>query len=196
MDAKAAIQIPPGSDVRVYGGYVTVPGTCDILVRGDCILVIENQAGARGIGDAALGFPVRITASGGAKISVNGVAQLNLPEEVTVTAPHRATFTLSAASSRTPIRVPQGTITLVGPLWAVILAAVVTTFSVGAQLGMATLLTTYFLDVSTLERSLTWLVAVAIGLFSVWYGVTAIRALADPQPGSSMSSTPGTSFTL
>jgi len=37
---------------------------------------------------------------------------------------------------------------------------------------------------------------VAIGGFALWYGVAAIRTLADPQPGSSMSAAPGTSFTL
>jgi hypothetical protein len=67
---------------------------------------------------------------------------------------------------------------------------------VGAQIGTATLLTTYFLDPGTLGRSLTWLVAVVVGLFSVWYGIASIRALTDPQPGSSLSSTAGTSFTL
>jgi hypothetical protein len=210
MEAGGTIQIPPESDVRIYGGYVTMPGSSDILLRGDCVLVIESKAdalavkpsaaqvaeGAPGTGSASLGFPVRITAHSGAKISVTGVAHLNLPEAVMVTAPRRRTFSLSPTSSRTPIRVPQGTSTLVGPLWAIIAAAVITTFSVGAQLGVAALLTTYLLGASTLEQSLTWLIAGLIGLFSVWYGVTAIRTLADPQPGSSMSGTAGTSFTL
>ncbi len=200
LDASATISVPPECDIRVYGGYVTVPGTSDVLLRGDCILVIGNNAidaGTLAVGSGtALGFPVRITVRGGAKISVNGVARLDLPDAVLVTAARRAAFTISAASSRTPIRVPQGTNTLVGPLWAVVAAAVVTTFTVGAQLGLAALLTTYLLGADTLGRSLTWVVAGAIGLFTVWYGVTAIRALADPQPGSSMSSTAGTSFTL
>jgi hypothetical protein len=33
-------------------------------------------------------------------------------------------------------------------------------------------------------------------MFLLYYSTTAIRALADPQPGSSMSAVPGTSFTL
>lgn len=39
----------------------------------------------------------------------------------------------------------------------------------------------------------------AIGLVAILmlvYAVTAISALADPEPGSSTSATPGTSFTL
>jgi hypothetical protein len=130
VEAGSAIAVPPGGQIRVYGGYMTVPGSSDILLRGDCVLAVDNESGTLavapcagetaegepGTGTAALGFPVRITVHSGARISVTGVARLNVPESVTVTAPRRRTFSLSAASSRTPIRVPQGTSTLVGPL--------------------------------------------------------------------------------
>lgn len=197
VDSGCTVQIPPDSDIRILGAYVTLPGTPDILARGDCILVIRNDTGALTAGATSLMFPVRVTVRSGAKITVTGVGQFSLPKKaVTVTAPRRKTFDLPDASARLPMRIPQGTNTLVGTLRTVVAAAAFTTFSVGAQLGIATLLTTYLAGASAVGLSLTWVISVAIGLFSAWYGVTAIRSLADPQPGSSMSSTAGTSFTL
>jgi len=41
-----------------------------------------------------------------------------------------------------------------------------------------------------------WVLVGCIAGFTLRYSVTAISALTDPQPGSSMSGTAGTSFTL
>jgi hypothetical protein len=207
VNAGNAIQIPPGSQICVLGGWITLPGTCDVLVQGDSVLVIKNQLGALNIAGSgapadgsqqsatSLKFPVRMTIHGGAKITVTGVAEIvRLPDPVPVTAPHRRNFELSR--DRLPVRIPQATSTLVGPLWAVILAAFCTIFGVGAQLGIAGVLAIHFSNANTAGLWCAWIISIAVGLFTLWYSTTAIRALADPQPGSSMSSTTGTSFTL
>jgi hypothetical protein len=51
-------------------------------------------------------------------------------------------------------------------------------------------------EVNTFGRWVAFFILLALGIFTLWYSVTAIKALADPQPGSSMSNTAGTSFTL
>jgi hypothetical protein len=51
-------------------------------------------------------------------------------------------------------------------------------------------------EASTFGRWLAFVLLFAVGIFTLTYSITAIRTLADPQPGSSMSSTAGTSFTL
>ena len=78
----------------------------------------------------------------------------------------------------------------------VLLAAMVTMFGAGAELGILTVLTVWFSELSTAWLVIAWLVAAFVAIFALGYSVTAIRSLADPQPGSSMSSTAGTSFTL
>lgn len=52
---------------------------------------------------------------------------------------------------------------------------------------------------SEASGGLRWTMLVSIGLVAVLtlvYAVTAVSAPADPEPGSSTSSSPGTSFTL
>jgi hypothetical protein len=41
-----------------------------------------------------------------------------------------------------------------------------------------------------------WVIPAVAGIGLIVYGATAIRALADPTPGSSMGAGSGTSFTL
>ena len=93
-------------------------------------------------------------------------------------------------------RWPQGSSSLIGTLGMVILAALVTVFGVGAELGLVAVLMVGLSDASIVGRGFAAAALAGVALFTLWYSVTAIRALADPQPGSSMSSTAGTSFTL
>ena len=83
-----------------------------------------------------------------------------------------------------------------GNLRMILGAGVLTMFGIGAEIGIAGVLA-YGLS----EASLPWrwgMLAVAglVGLLAIAYSVTAIRAIADPRPGSSISATSGTSFTL
>jgi hypothetical protein len=72
----------------------------------------------------------------------------------------------------------------------------VSTAGVGAQLGIAGVLLYDYSDASTDGRRIALALIGIVAMFLLYYSTTAIRALADPQPGSSMSAVPGTSFTL
>jgi hypothetical protein len=77
-----------------------------------------------------------------------------------------------------------------------IVSALVTMFAVSAELGIAGVLAFRLSDASTTGHWIGLIIAAVVALFTLYYSTTAIRTLADPRPGSSLSSTSGTSFTL
>jgi hypothetical protein len=145
-----------------------------------------------GPADIALPCPVFLTAPSGAKITVTGQADVELPAGLAMTAPRRKAYALGQPLHLT---VPQPANALGASMRLVIVAALLTVFGVGAQLGIAGVLA-YFSDASTTGRWTTFGLLGAVAVFLLYYSTTAIRSLADPQPGSSMSAAPGTSFTL
>jgi hypothetical protein len=68
-------------------------------------------------------------------------------------------------------------------------------FGIGAQLGIAAVLMALS-DATLTGQIFAWVALGVVTLITLAYSMTAIRALADPQPGSSISATAGTSFTL
>ena len=121
-----------------------------------------------------------------------GQADVELPAGLAMMAPRRKAYVLPYARHLT---VPAPANTLGASMRLVIVAALLTVFGVGAQLGIAGVLA-YFSDASTTGRWTTFALLGAVAAFLLYYSTTAIRSLADPQPGSSMSAAPGTSFTL
>lgn len=219
VEAGHTVQVPLGSLITILAGRIALPGGSDVIVHGASILLISDDPGIGhdpGIGndsgalviagsdvtavhdrpddDVTLHFPVRMGLPAGAKITVTGGAEVTLPVGTRITAPQRRTFELT--SQRSQFRMPQGNNTINGTMRIVILAALCTIFGVGAEIGIAAVLTVGFSDASTAGRWIAGVLSAAVGLFALYYSTTAIRALADPQPGSSMSATPGTSFTL
>lgn len=142
--------------------------------------------------DIPLPCPVFLTAPSGAKITVTGQADVELPAGLAMTAPRRKAYALGRPLHLT---VPQPANTLGASMRLVIVAALLTVFGVGAQLGIAGVLAC-FSDASPAGRWTAFGLLGVVAAFLLYYSTTAIRALADPQPGSSMSAAPGTSFTL
>lgn len=142
--------------------------------------------------DTPLACPVFLAAPAGAKITVVGTADVELPAGLAMTAPRRNAYAL-----RRPLHltVPQPANTLGASMRLVIVAAMLTMFGVGAQLGLAGVLV-HFSDASTDGSRVAFGLIGLVAVFLLYYSTTAIRSLADPQPGSSMSAVPGTSFTL
>jgi hypothetical protein len=141
----------------------------------------------------AITFPARITTPGGARISVAGTADVTLPRRAEITAPQRQSTTLRADRE---LVVPQPSNVLAASLGTVLAAAVVTMFGIGAELGIAG---TLAFGLSGASGGWRWIMLIAIALVAVLmlvYAVTATGTLANPEPGSSTSSAPGTSFTL
>ena len=148
--------------------------------------------------DALITYPATVSAPDGAKISVVGVADVRLPQDTTIraatTAPRsQDPYHLPAARV---LPVPPGPGMIVANMKIILIAAVVTTFGTGAEFGIAGVLS-YGLSEATQGWRLAMLGAtVLVAVFVLWYSVTAIGALADPQPGSSLSAESGTSYTL
>jgi hypothetical protein len=142
--------------------------------------------------DIPVPCPVFLTAPAGAKITVAGTADVELPAGLAMMAPRRRYYVLKYDRHLT-VPAPAGT--LGASMRLVIVAALLTVFGVGAQLGIAGVLA-YFSDASTTGRWVAFGLLGAVAAFLLYYSTTAIRSLADPQPGSSLSAVPGTSFTL
>jgi hypothetical protein len=207
------IQVPLQSVIKIHvypGGVVALPGGSDVVVTGEsyfeitsCASVLpvagdeqgpglQSGAGKDGPPDANLEFPVYGTGPAGGKITVTGTAEIRFPAQMALTTPRRDDFIFK---NERHVTIPQASGTLIGNMWLVIGAALMTMFGVGAEIGIAGTLA-FLSDATTIWQ---WVVVVflgAVAAFTVSYGATAIRSLADPQPGSSLSGTPGTSFTL
>ena len=212
LKAGATLQLPPGSKIRaVPGKSMTLPGASDILMAGDSALKITfgsvrlaipadqlpdkaKKKGADGTtpGDTALASPVWILAPCGAKLTVNGTANVVLPAQTHITAPRRRIPPLRTGRR---LLIPQGSNTMVANMFLVVVSALMTIFGIGVQVGVAAVLAGYS-DASPAGRGFVFALIAAVALFTLYYSTTAMRALADPQPGSSLSAVSGTSFTL
>ena len=201
------IQVPTGASISVLpGATIAVPGGTDIGVRGQSTMKITGDIGPLTIAaadivpphnvqahDAQLRSPVRITTSSGAKVSAVGVMDVLLPQGTCSSAPYRREFALPRERN---LQIPQGSNVIFGAMYIVLIAAVVTMFGIGAELGIAGVLAYGLSEASQAWRSFMLGVTGLLAVLILVYAVTAIRALADPRPGSSISATGGTSFTL
>jgi hypothetical protein len=224
--AGKTIQVPPESRIEVLGdGIMALPGNPDVLVKGESAFSLNNAGGAGhdrkddgcaitiAGGDAAsaaqdqpsdkdkapqsdvlLPMPTFLTAPAGAKITVTGAADLMLPSGTKVIAPRRDNFSLRRDRH---IQLPQNSNNvLVANMRLAVISALVTIFGVGAEIGIVGVLAFKLSDASDLGQGLGLTLTILTALFGLWYSHTAIRALADPQPGSSISAASGSSFTL
>jgi hypothetical protein len=189
------IQIPFGSHIEIRARAMALPGGSDVIVPDKSELLITNDDHPDSVTSAEsdVPLPLRIEVLDGAKITVAGGAEVALPGGAEVVEVSGACYRLPNDSS---FRLPQGTNVLTGTLGMVILAALVTIFGMGAEIGIGAVLAIQMSDATTVGHWGAAVIAGAIGIFTLFYSVTAIRALVHPQPGSSLSATDGTSFTL
>ena len=216
MGTQASLVIPNTTDLavsaastlRISGGSGAL-----VLAEGDLLPADQAAPGSPPAGaahhhpagkpaasaDAAkaarvVRYPVDISTENGAKISVVGTADVTLPRGTVITTPGRP------AARPLPrdvhLQAPQGGSTLVGTVAIVLAAAVVTMFGIGMEVGLACVLTFGLSAASQFWRWMMLAGSILIGLFVLWYAVAAVQALADPRPGSALSATGGTSFTL
>ena len=93
------------------------------------------------------------------------------------------------------LMVPQGTNVMVANLRIILIVNFLTMFGIGAELGIASVLAD-FSDATGHGHAGMFLALAAVALLVVIYAATATRTMADPEPGSSISSQTGVSFTL
>ncbi len=152
----------------------------------------HDGPGKDGHPDVNLEFPVYGIGPTGGKITVTGTAEIKFPAHMALTTPRQDDFTFK---NKRRVTIPQASGTLIANMPLVITAALITMFGVGAEIGVAGTLTFLSDATSAWQWVMVGFIA-AVAVFTVYYGATAIRALADPQPGSSLSGTSGNSFTL
>jgi len=195
------IPCPPGSTITLdQGTDLALPGGTDIAVQASGTLTLDKDtwiAGSDLDPEQPKAFPIKhgdtVTVTGGAKISVTGVANIMLPRDTTVTAPGYLRKILSA---ETPIIVPPSTDLIVADMRCLIPAAALTIFGIGADIGMVAILAGHFSRAGSGGHVTAWIISAIAAVGLIVYAVTAMRALADPAPGSSLSGRSGTSFTL
>jgi hypothetical protein len=203
VKAGGTIPVPPGSTITLYPGTtVAIPGGTDVVLQASGELTVGTATWVAG-SDLNSGqlqgsqFPViaddRIIISGGAKISVTGVANIILPQDTPVTAPGYKRQTLS---TETPVVVPPSTDLIVADMRCLIPAGALTVFGIGIDIGMVAILAGYFSHANFAGHVAAWVISAVAALGLIVYAATAMRALADPMPGSSLSGRSGTSFTL
>jgi hypothetical protein len=202
------VHIPPQTRISILAGaVVTIPGTADITVGTAGTLLVDCAGTGGGLtipsddvdsgkappSDASVAYPARIEAPAGAKVTVAGVADITLPAGTKSRASYRAEAELRTERS---LQVPAGSSVLFGNLRMILGVAVLTMFGIGAEIGIAGVLAYGLSEASQPWRWGMLAVTGLVGLLTIAYAVTAIRAIADPRPGSTISATSGTSFTL
>lgn len=203
VGANQTVQLPPDSDALIVAERVTMPGGADLVTQGATLISVDNAghdgaivlSGSGGAPDQVLSFPVLCWVPSGCKITATDLATVTLPDGAQVETPGRESQSVEAAKQRPLVLAAGNSNQLVGTMRMVIISAMVTMFGIGAEIGLMISV----LKVSTATTSLMWVMGAgiaAIVLFLLYYSATAIRSLADPQPGSSLSSAVGTSFTL
>jgi hypothetical protein len=195
-------QIPPGSVISIMtptptAGVKTIAfsGTSDIgVLPGATVGAGAEPPGKWAPADLPVLPALPVSTRGGLKITVTGTADVYLPEKSVITGPRRKDGRPVSADGRW-LLLPQGSTLIIGSLGVMIAANIFTLFGIGAELGIAFVLTDFS------EATGGWSNFIYAGLAALtslvfWYAVSATRAMARPQPGSSLSAEAGTSFTL
>lgn len=195
------MSLPGDTNIAVQGeSTLTIGGTARRLtISGDDLMPLAppppaaappHAAGER---DERFPYPVRITTVGGAGISVTGTADFSLPRDTVISAPFRPVSVLPKDRN---LQVPQGSNMIAANLKLILVSLAVTMFGIGAELGIIGVLALGLSEASTTGLVLMGIAMLVVAAGAIVYAVTATRTLANPEPGSSMSATSGTSFTL
>ena len=136
-----------------------------------------------------------LTVPEGAKLSFTGLADITLPAASHVSAVGEPKNEVTLAAERTFTLPFAGEV--ISQLWSLLLASCFTMFGIGADLAIVGLVLGYDLAAAPLwGRALIAAAAGAAALIVVWYGVFAIRSLADTRDGSVLSGRRDASFIL
>ena len=136
-----------------------------------------------------------LTLPDGARLSFTGLADITLPSGSRVSAVGEPKNEVTLSEDRTFTLPFAGEV--ISQLWSLLLASCFTMFGIGADLAIAGWVLGYDLAAAPLwARALFAAVAGAAALVVVWYGVFAIRSLADTRDGSVLSGRRDASFIL
>jgi hypothetical protein len=219
VQAGKTIQVSAGSQVRIPAGVaIALPGGSDIPVPAGTAISLGGDQGTLAVAggdlvqppksansssasaqvqlpDLLVPSPACISVPGGAKITVTGSADVKVPAGTMITPPPR--YRPATVPVVRELEVPQAaSYVITGNLCMTLVAAFVTMLGIGAEFGIAGVLAFGLSEATQVWRDLMLAIIVVAACGVLYYAVTAIAALADPQPGSSLSAKAGTSFTL
>jgi hypothetical protein len=133
-----------------------------------------------------------ITVTEGAVATVTGAADICLGGATLVTSGRGG----MALKPNTTLTVPAGSNVMAAGMGSVLSAAALTTFGIGAEIGLIAVLAAHYSAAGHAGRVTAVVISAVVAAGLVLYGATGIRSLADPTLGTSLSSGAGTSFTL
>jgi hypothetical protein len=134
-----------------------------------------------------------ITVTEGAVATVTGAADIHLPRAATVVTAGSRGMTLKPDTTLT---VPAAPNVMAAGMGSVLSAAALTTLGIGAEIGLIAVLAAHYSPAGHAGRVAAVVISSVVAAGLVLYGATSIRSLADPTPGTSLSSSARTSFTL
>jgi hypothetical protein len=140
-------------------------------------VAISKAAGGEPPGsDLTLGFPIDLTTQVGAKITVDGAANITAAEGVAVNRLRQKNFLVRHERS---IRLPQTSEGLPANMFLVVVPTVLTMLGIGIEIGVVGVLAVGLSDARWVFRSVMVELLFGIAAFTLYYVVTSIRTGAD-----------------
>jgi hypothetical protein len=212
------ISVPPGSKITVRSAaLLALPSGATVAISAGATLTIDtptqipsanlappqvSQAGGHqsiwdwpsrtAVPDPNITASDLITVTEGAVVTVTGAADIKLGA-ATIIAPGSRGM---AVKPGTTLTVPSATNVMAAGMGSVLSAAAVTIFGIGAEIGLIAVLAVHYSPAGHAGRVAAVVISAVVAAGLVLYGATGIRSLADPTPGTSLSSSARTSFTL
>jgi hypothetical protein len=210
------LNVPPGSKITVGSAAImALPSGATVAINPKATLTIDTgtqiasadlappqpspASGHQSIWLARIPAPDPdiaagdlITVTEGAVATVSGVADICLGAATIVAAGGRG----MALRPDTTITVPSSPNVMAAGMGSVLSAAALTTFGIGAEIGLIAVLAAHYSPAGHAGRVAAVVISAVVAAGLVLYGATSIRSLADPTPGTSLSSSARTSFTL
>jgi hypothetical protein len=215
----STLQVPPGSKITVSSASImALPSGAAVAISPGATLTIDTailiasgdlaapQGSPTGGHQSIWDWPSRmaapdphvtasdlITVTEGAVATVTGAADIFLPRAATMMAPGSRGMALKP---NTTLTVPSAPNVMAAGMGSVLSAAALTTFGVGTEIGLVAVLAAHYSPAGHAGRVAAVVISALVAAGLILYGATSIRSLADPTPGTSLSSSARTSFTL
>jgi hypothetical protein len=212
------INVPPGGTITVsQGALLALPTGAAVVVSAGATLTIgaatqiasgnlaPPQVSAAGGHQSIWDWPSRpaapdphiatsdvITVTEGAVVTVTSAADIKLGA-ATIVAPGSSGM---AVKPGTTLTVPSGANVMAAGMGSVLSAAALTIFGAGTEIGLIAVLAAHYSPAGHAGRVAAVVISAMVAAGLVLYGATSIRSLADPTPGTSLSSSAKSSFTL
>jgi hypothetical protein len=203
VKSAAVMALPSGTTVAINPGATLTMDAAIQVASSDLAPPQASPAGHQTLWDwayrTAVPEPPRITAGDlitvteGAVATVTGAADIYLPRAATMRAPGSRGMALKPDTTLT---VPSGPNVMAAGMGSVLSAAALTTFGIGAEIGLIAVLAVHYSPAGHAGRVAAAVISAMVAAGLILYGATSIRSLADPTSGTSLSSGGATSFTL